>query len=185
MSEENILDAHFRIFGKLIFILSCYDIDYAYEYADNLNKNSFKKFFTIIKSNDIKIINDAYDENKKIIIVTQLPVPEMYTFNFITDVIHIHLAIPFWYKYNKLPEKEKKILENQYHTYKDNIPKVPIQKFVNINDNRKIYDQKADDKLYNFMIELIERHLNNQNKFKRNNYTGGKAIIHGERELLD
>ena len=185
MPEENILDAHFRIFKKLIFVISCYDIDYAYQYADNLNKNSFKKFFTIIKSNDINIINDAYDENKKIIIVTQLPIPEMYSFNFITDAIHIHLAVPFWYKYNKLPEKEKKILEDQYNTYKDNIQKISIQKFVNINDNRKIYDQKADDKLYNFMIELIERHLNNQNKFKRMNHTGGKAIIYGERELLE
>jgi hypothetical protein len=35
------------------------------------------------------------------------------------------------------------------------------------------------------MIELIERHLNNQNKFKRMNHTGGKAIIYGERELLE
>jgi len=186
MSEENILDAHFRIFGKLIFIISCYDIDYAYDYADNLNKNSFKKFFTIIKTNDINIINDAYDEKKKkIIYITQLPVPESYKFNFITDIIHIHLAVPFWHKYNKLPEKEKNILQHQYEKYKDDIQKIAIQKFVNIKDNRKIYDEKADDKLYNYMIELIQRHLNNQNRFKRMNNNGNKAIIYGERDLLN
>jgi ADP-heptose:LPS heptosyltransferase len=157
MSEENIIQAHFRIYNNLIFVISCYDIDYAYEYADNLNKKDLKNFFKIIKSNDINLINDAYSESKKLLIVTQLPIPEMYSFNFL-DIFHIHLAVPFWYKYNKLPEKEKKILEGQYYTYKDNIQKISIQKFVNINDNRKIYDNKAEDKLFKFMIELIERH---------------------------
>ena len=185
MSEENILSAHFRIYGKLVFIISCYDIDYATDYAQNLNKKTFKNFFKVIKSNDIKIINDAYDDEKKLIIITQLPIPELYSFNFIKDSFHIHLAVPFWHKYNKLPEKEHNMLLQQYEEYKNNIQKITIHKFVNIKDNRKIYDNNAEDKLYNYMIELTQRHLDNENKFKRMNYTGGKAIIYGERELLE
>lgn len=185
MSEENILQAHFRIYNKLIFIISCYDIDYAYDYAQNLNSKTFKNFFKVIKSNDLNIINDAYDESKKIIFVTQLPTPEKYSFNFINDIFHIHIAVPFWYKYNKLPEKEKNMLNEQYTLYLSDIQKITIHKFVNIKDNRKIYDNNAEDKLYNYMIELIQRHLDRQDKFKRMNYTGGKAIIYGEREMLD
>jgi CHAT domain-containing protein len=183
MSEENILQAHSRIYGKLIFIISCYDIDYAYDYAHNLNNKTFKNFFKVIKTNDIKIINDAYDESKQIIYITQLPLPDMYSFNFINDIFHIHLAVPFWNKYNKIPEKELEILKQQYNDYLNNIQKITIHKFVNIKDNRKLYDNNAEDKLYNIMIELIEKHLNNKNKFKRMNYTGGKIIIYGDRNL--
>jgi len=186
MSEENILNAHVRIYKKLIFIISCYDIDYATDYAQNLNKKTFKNFFKVIKTNNINIVNDAYnDDNNKLIIVTQLPIPELYSFNFIKDSFHIHLAIPFWDKYNKLPEKEKTILLHQYEEYKNDIQKITIHKFVNIKDNRKIYDDSAEEKLYNIMIGLIQKHLDNEIKFKRMNYTGGKTIIYGERESLD
>jgi len=185
MSEENILNAHYRIYDKLIFIISCYDIDYANDYAQNLNKKTFQNYFKVIKTNDIKIVNDAYTESKKLIIVTQLPLPELYSFNFIKDAFHIHLAIPFWNKYNKLPEKEKTMISELYNNYKNDIQKITIHKFVNIKDNRKMYDDNSEEKLYNYMIELIQRHLDNDNKFKRMNYTGGKMILYGERELLD
>ena len=56
---------------------------------------------------------------------------------------------------------------------------------MNIKDNRKIYDDSAEEKLYNTMIGLIQKHLDNEIKFKRMNYTGGKTIIYGERESLD
>jgi hypothetical protein len=185
MSEENILQAHVRIYKKLIFVISCYDIDYAYDYLNNLNSKTFKDFFKIIKTNDTKIINDAYEESNQIIFITQLPVPDMYSFNFIKDIFHIHLAVPFWYKYNKLPEKELEILKTQYESYVNDVHKITIHKFVNIKDNRKIYDDKSEDKLYTYMIELIERHLNFENRFKRMNYTGGKAILYGERDLIE
>ena len=185
MSEENILQAHVRIYKKLIFVISCYDIDYAYDYIHNINDKTFKRFFKVIKTNDIKIMNDAYDESKKIIFVTQLPIPDMYSFNFIKDIFHIHLAVPFWNKYNKLPEKELELLKGQYDSYVNDIHKITIHKFVNIKDNRKLYDNIAEDRLYTYMIELIERHLNNENKFKRMNYTGGKAILYGERDLIE
>jgi len=184
MSEENIIQAHVRIFSKLIFIISCYDIEYAYDYAHNLNSKTFKNFFKIIKTNDTKIINDAYEESKQIIYIIQLPIPELYSFNFSKDIFHIHLAIPFWYKKN-VSEKELETLKKEYNEYLSDIQRITIHKFVNIKDNRRIYDNNAEDKLYNYMIELIEKHLNNQNKFKRMNYTGGKTIIYGERMYLD
>jgi hypothetical protein len=44
-SSENILQAHFRIYNSLIFMISCYDIDYAYTYLNNLNNKTFKNYF--------------------------------------------------------------------------------------------------------------------------------------------
>ena len=55
--EENILEAHFRIYEALVFIISCYDINYAYKYINNINKKTFKNYFTVIKTDDPAKIN--------------------------------------------------------------------------------------------------------------------------------
>ncbi len=57
MTEENILQAHSRIYNKLIFMISCYDPEYALNYVKNLNLKTFKNYFKVINSNDHDIIN--------------------------------------------------------------------------------------------------------------------------------
>ena len=66
--SENILQAHFRIHKSLIFMISCYDIDYAYTYLNNLNNTTFKNYFKIIKTNDPEVINEVYDKTDNKII---------------------------------------------------------------------------------------------------------------------
>jgi hypothetical protein len=175
-SSENILQAHFRIYNSLIFMISCYDIDYAYTYLNNLNNKTFKNYFKVIKTNDPEVINEVYDktDNKIIIFVTKLPTPDVYIFNFINEVYHIHIALPNSYA------KDLK----DFELYKSEIQKIPIRKFINVKDKRKIYDNNIEDKLYDIMIELIDNKLNDkQQKFKRMPQTGGKLILYGERSI--
>ena len=42
--EENIFQAHYRIYNKLIFMVSCYDPNYAMQYLKNINNKTFKKY---------------------------------------------------------------------------------------------------------------------------------------------
>ena len=173
---ENIFQAHFRIYNSLIFMISCYDIDYAYTYLNNLNNKTFKNYFKVIKSNDSNIINEVYDKSDKkiIIFVTKLPTPDIYTFDFIKDVFHIHLAVP-----NSFTKDTKDI-----ETYKSDIQKIPIKKFINIKTKNKIYNDDVEDKLFTYMVELINKKLNNDDdKFPRMSQTGGKIILYGDREL--
>jgi hypothetical protein len=180
--SENIFQAHFRIYGSLIFMISCYDIDYAYKYLHNLNNKTFKNYFKIIKSNDSNKINEVYNKSDKkiIIFITKLPTPEIYTFDFIKEIFHIHLAVT-----NSFTKDTKDI-----ETYISDIQKIPIKKFINvktknkINDEEKIYDDNVEEKIYKFMIELINKKLNNDDdKFPRMSQTGGKIILYGDREL--
>jgi len=176
IETENIFQAHFRIYNSLIFMISCYDIDYAYTYLNNLNNKTFKNYFKVIKSNDSNIINEVYDKSDKkiIIFVTKLPTPDIYTFDFIKEVFHIHLAVPYSFS------KDMKDIE----TYKSNIQKIPIRKFINVKTKNKIYNDDVEDKLFTFMVELINKKLNNDNdKFPRMSQTGGKIILYGDREL--
>ena len=171
--SENIFQAHFRIYNSLIFMISCYDIDYAYTYLNNLNNKTFKNYFKVIKSNDSNIINEVYDKSDKkiIIFITKLPTPDIYTFDFIKEVFHIHLAVP-----NSFTKDIK--------TYKSDIQKIPIKKFINVKTKNKIYNDDVEEKIYKFMIELINKKLNNDdNKFPRMSQTGGKIILYGDREL--
>jgi len=173
---ENIFQAHFRIYNSLIFMISCYDIDYAYTYLNNLNNKTFKNYFKVIKSDDSNIINEVYDksDDKIIIFVTKLPTPDIYTFDFIKDVFHIHLAVP-----NSFTKDTKDI-----ETYKSDIQKIPIKKFINIKTKNKIYNDDVEDKLFTYMVELINKKLNNDDdKFPRMSQTGGKIILYGDREL--
>ena len=174
--SENILQAHFRIHKSLIFMISCYDIDYAYTYLNNLNNTTFKNYFKIIKTNDPEIINEVYDktDNKIIIFVTKLPTPDVYIFNFINEVYHIHIAVPNSYA------KDLK----DFELYKSEIQKVPIRKFINVKETRKIYDNNIEDKLYDTMIQLIDDKLNDKKQnFKRMPQIGGKLILYGERSI--
>lgn len=177
MSEsENIFQAHFRIYNSLIFMISCYDIDYAYTYLNNLNNKSFKNYFKVIKSNDANIINEVYDKSTKkiIIFVTKLPTPDIYTFDFIKEVYHIHLAVPNSFT------KDTKDME----TYKSEIQKIPIKKFINVKTKNKIYNDDVEDKIFTFMIDIINKKLNNDDdKFPRMSQTGGKIILYGDRQL--
>jgi hypothetical protein len=176
IETENIFQAHFRIYDSLIFMISCYDIDYAYTYLNNLNNKTFKNYFKVIKSNDSDIINEVYDKSDKkiIIFVTELPTPDIYTFDFIKQVFHIHLAVPYSFS------KGMKNIE----TYKSNIQKIPIRKFINVKTKNKIYNDNVEDKLFTYMVELINKKLNNDNdKFPRMSQTGGKIILYGDREL--
>lgn len=173
---ENIFQAHFRIYNSLIFMISCYDIDYAYDYLNNLNSKTFKNYFKIIKSNDSNIINEVYDKSDKkiVIFVTKLPTPDIYTFDFIKDVFHIHLAVP-----NSFTKDIKDI-----ETYKSDIQKIPIKKFINVKTKNKIYNDDVEDKIFTYMVELINKKLNNDDdKFPRMSQTGGKIILYGDREL--
>ena len=43
-TSENILEAHYRIYGHLIFMISCYDVEYATKYIKNLNNKTFQFF---------------------------------------------------------------------------------------------------------------------------------------------
>jgi hypothetical protein len=157
-------------------MISCYDIDYAYTYLDNLNKKSFKNYFKVIKSNDANITNEVYNKsNKKILIfITKLPTPDIYTFDFIKEVYHIHLAVP-----NSFTKDTKDI-----ETYKSEIQKIPIKKFINVKTKNKIYNDDVEDKIFTFMVDIINKKLNNdEDKFPRMSQTGGKIILYGEREF--
>jgi len=157
-------------------MISCYDIDYAYTYLNNLNNKTFKNYFKVIKSNDSNIINEVYDKSdeKIIIFITKLPTPDIYTFDFIKEVFHIHLAVP-----NSFTKDTKDI-----ETYKSDIQKIPIKKFINIKTKNKIYNDDVEDKLFTYMVELINKKLNNDDdKFPRMSQTGGKIILYGDREL--
>ena len=131
--EENILQAHYRIYNKLIFIVSCYDPDYVLKYIKNLNNKTFKNYFKIFKSDDPKEINEIYQklDETKIMYITKLPIPELYDFNFSKDVYHIHIAIPDW---------SSKKDTSTYNEYTSNIKNIPIQKFVNVKDTTNIYN---------------------------------------------
>lgn len=179
-TEENIFQAHLRIYKKLIFFVSCYDTDYALKYVTNLNnKSPINKFFKVFKSDNLTEINEIYDKlsDKKIIIVTKLPVPELYSFNFIKDVYHIHIAIPMW------NTKQK----TEYIKYISDIKNVPVQKFINIKDTNKLYNDHIENKLFDYMIVLIDRKLNGtpfdkeSEKFVRMTQDGGKMILFGSR----
>ena len=174
-NKENILEAHFRIYESLIFIVSCYDIEYAYKYLNNLNKKTFKNYFTVVKTDDPAKINDIYKNiDKRIVIfVTKLPTPELYSFNFLNKIYHIHIAVP-WAKADK--------------DYINNIKKLPVQKFINVKDNRKeYYDDEVEDKLYDNMIYLINKKLNNlpesDKKFKRMVAGNTSLMIFGARDI--
>jgi len=173
--EENILEAHFRIYESLIFIISCYDINYAYKYINNINKKTFKNYFTVIKTDDPTKINDIYkNADKKILIfLTKLPTPNEYSFNFLNKIYHIHIAVP-WAKAD---------IE-----YINDIKKIPVQKFINVKDNRvEYYDDEIEDKLYDNIIYLINKKLNNipesDTKFKRMIAGNINLMIFSEREL--
>jgi hypothetical protein len=177
-SNENILQAYFRINNKLIFMISCYDPDYAMQYVKNLNNKTFKKYFKVFKSNEPKEFNEIYKniDNKIIIFITKLPIVEDYTFNFIKDIFHIHVAIPSWSNENN----------QEYNSYLDNIQKIPIQKFINVKDKKKIYDNNIEDKLFETMMNLVNKKLNNESSdYPRMPQTGGKLILYGERELVE
>jgi hypothetical protein len=181
MEEENILQAYVRINNQLIYMISCYDPDYVMQYIKNLNNKSFKKYFKVFNSNDPKEFNEIYKklEDKIIIFVTKLPVVEAYNFNFIKDVFHIHVAVPLW---------ENETNTKDYKTYLDNIQKIPIQKFINVKDKKKLYDNNVEDKLFEIMINLVDKKLNptnNTNEFPRMPHTGGKLFLYGSRELVE
>jgi len=173
-NEENIFDAHARIHKKLIFMISCYYPDYAMKYITNLNNKTFKNFFKVFKLDDPKEISDIYEKlDKKIIIfVTKLPTPELYSFNFIKDVYHIHLAFP--------------ISDDKYMS---DIKNIPVQKFINIKDKKQLYDDNVEDKLFDFMVKLVDRKVNNtepekeSEKFIRMPQDGGKIILFSKRSI--
>jgi hypothetical protein len=176
--EEDILQAHVRIHHKLIFMISCYDPEYALKYVQNLNNKTFKNFFKIFKLDTPEEINDIYEKlsEKKVIFVTKLPTPELYSFNFIKDVYHIHLAIHI--------DKE------HYLKYTSDIKNVPIQKFINVKNNSKMYDNYIEDRLFQYIIELIDRKVNGRpfekksEGFRRMTQDGNKVILYGKRNLI-
>lgn len=176
--EENIFQAHARIYNKLIFIISCYDPDYAMKYVTNLNNKTFKLFFKIFKLDSSEEINDIYEKlsDKNVIFVTKLPTPELYSFNFVKDVYHIHIAI--------------QIDKENYEKYTTEIKNVPIQKFINVNNKFKLYDNHIEDRLFQYMIELVDRRVNRTSfvskseKFRRMAQDGNKMILYGKRNFI-
>ena len=178
-TNENIFEAYYRINQKLVFIISCFDPDYTMKYVTNLN-NKLKKYFKIFKSNDPKEFNEIYQkiEDKIIIFVTKLPVVEEYTFNFIKDVFHIHMAVPCW-------DDDKK---NEYEKYVNDMKNLPIAKFINVKENKKIYDNNVEIKLFEIMTGLVEKRLypeEDSKEFKRMPKTGGKLYLYGSRDLSE
>jgi hypothetical protein len=181
--EENIFQAHTRIYKKLIFMVSCYDPEYAIKYITNLNNKTFKHFFKVYKLDNPDKINEMFDklsdDEKQIIFVTNLPVPELYSFNFIKDVYHIHIAVPLWNNLHK----------DEYDKYTSDIKNISVQKFINVHDKKKIYNNKIEDRLFDMMVELIDRKLNGRpvdkesEKFKRMPQDGGKIILFSTRDL--
>jgi hypothetical protein len=171
---ENIFEAHARIYKKLIFMISCYNPDYAMKYITNLNNKTFNNFFSVFKLDDPKEINEIYEKstNKVIIFVTKLPTPELYSFNFIKDVYHIHMALA--------------ISDNKYIS---DIKNIQVQKFINIKDKNKLYDNKIEDKLFDYIVNLVDRKVNgtppekNSEKFRRMPQDGGKVVLFSKREL--
>jgi len=180
MKEENIFQAHYRIYNKLIFIISCFDIDYPEKYIKNINSKSFKNYFRIIKSDDPTYISDIYDKtDKKIyIFITKLPVPELFSFNFLTDVFHIHIALP----------NKKSDFSEVYTKYTSEIQNIPVQKFINAK-NTEVYNDNIEDKIFDAIISIVDKKLNKtektvkSEKFKRMPQLGGKLIIYGDRLL--
>jgi len=178
--EENIFQAHARLYKKLIFMISCYDPEYAIKYITNLNNKTFNNYFKIFNLNDTTEINEIFEKSKEkqIIFITKLPIPELYSFNFIKDVYHIHLAIPVWNS-NK----------DDYNTYISDIKKTPVQKFINVHDNKNLYNNKIEDKLFDIMVELIDRKVNNlphkkdSEKFRRMPQHNSKVVLYNKREL--
>jgi hypothetical protein len=164
-------------------MISCYDVDYANSYIKNLNNKTFKKYFKVFKSDNPDEINEIYNKvDKKIIIfITKLPEPILYSFDFIKDIYHIHLAIPFW-------KIDSKLTKDDYNVYLSEIQKIPIQKFVNVKNTSKIYDNQVEDKIFNIIISLINKKLNNEDTidekyFPRMPHTGGKLVVYDEREI--
>jgi hypothetical protein len=178
--EENIFQAHARLYKKLIFMISCYDPEYAIKYITNLNNKTFNNYFKIFNLNDVTEINEIFEKSKEkqIIFITKLPIPELYSFNFIKDVYHIHLAIPVW-------DNNK----DDYNTYISDIKKTPVQKFINVHDNKNLYNNKIEDKLFDIMVELIDRKVNNvppkkdSEKFRRMPQHNSKIVLYNKREL--
>ena len=180
-TSENILQAYFRINHKLIYMISCYDPDYVMQYVKNLNNKTFKKYFKVFKSNDPKEFNEIYNkiDNKIMIFITKLPTVEDYTFNFIKDIFHIHVAVPLW---------ENSSESKDYNDYLSNIQKIPIQKFINVKEKKKIYDNNVEDKLFEIMIGLVDKKLNqgaDSKEFPRMPQTGGKLLLYGSRDLIE
>jgi hypothetical protein len=180
MEEENIFEAYFRINKKLIFMISCYNPDYAMQYVRNLNNKTFKKYFKVFKPENPNEFNEIYDkiDQRIIIFITDLPTPELYSFNFIKEVFHIHLAIPQWNADAK-----------KYNEYLSDIQKVSIQKFINVKDNKNIYNDNIEERIFQVMIKLVDDKVNNNddnnNKFPRMSHTGGKLFLYGSRELVE
>jgi hypothetical protein len=178
---ENIFEAHARIHKNLIFIISCYYPDYAMKYIINLNNKTFNNFFTVFKLDDPKEINEIYEKsnNKVIIFVTKLPTPELYSFNFIKNVYHIHIAI-------LLSDNNER---DEYNKYISDIKSIPVQKFVNVKDKNKLYDNKIEDKLFDYIVTLVDRKVNetlpekNSEKFRRMSQDGNKIILYSKRNL--
>jgi hypothetical protein len=172
--EENIFEAHNRIKGSLIFIISCYDTEYATKYIQNLNTKVYKKFFTIIKTDNTEKINEAYEnsDSKAIIFIVKLPFPTLYSFDVVTNTYHIHLAVP-WAKSDT--------------NYLNDIKKVHVHKFINVKDDRKdYYDNTIEDKIHDVMINLVNDKLLNKSKgFKRMSAGNNKFVIYGSRELVE
>lgn len=179
--EENIFEAHARIHKKLIFIISCYYPDYAMTYISNLNNKTFNNFFKVFKLDNPTEINDMYEKlNKKVIIfITKLPTPELYSFNFTKDVYHIHIAVPLSNNNDK----------DEYNKYISDIKNVSVQKFVNVKDKNKLYDDGVEDKIFNLMIMLVDRKVNktppekDSEKFRRMPQDGGKIVLFSTRKL--
>ena len=177
--EENIFEAYFRINNKLIFMISCYNPNYAMQYIKNLNNKTFKKYFKVFKPDTPNEFNEIYNkiDNKIIIFITDLPTPDLYSFNFIKDIFHIHLAIPQWNADSVM-----------YNKYMDNIQKIPIQKFINVNDKKSLYNDNVEEKLFQTMIKLVDNKLNNNDDdkhFPRMPQTGGKLYLYGSRDLIE
>ena len=65
---------------------------------------------------------------------------------------------------------------------------IQIQKFVNVKDTTNIYNNQIEEKIYQAIINIIDKKLHPENqtdtdKFPRMPQTGGKIMIFGERNL--
>ncbi len=79
--------------------------------------------------------------------------------------------------------------KKEFNEYVQKIQNIPIQRFINVKDKRKIYDNTIEDRLFDSIIKLVDRRLNksesDSEKFRRIPHTGGKLIIYGSRPLLN
>jgi hypothetical protein len=152
------------------------------QYVSNLNNKTFKHFFKIFKLDTPEEINEIVEKipNKQLIIVTRLPTPDLYSFNFIKDVHHIHMAIQLWNNSEKV----------EYNKYVSDIKNISVQKFINVYDKKNRYDDKIEDKLFDMMITLIDRKVNGtpentkSEKFRRMPQDGGKVVLFGQRQNM-